>query len=291
MRVLHLDSGRDMRGGQWQALRLHRGLVERGHDSLLLAPEDSPLLAAALVEKLPADTIRPSRVRSRNFDLIHVHDARSHSVAALLARLPFVVSRRVAFPVKKSSASRWKYQRPRLFLAVSRHVAEELMRANVEESRIVVVYDGVPIPPEPAHGDAVLALDTSDSEKGTALAVQSAKLAGVELRLSSNLEADLPHARALLYLTKSEGLGSAILLGMAYGLTVIASRVGGIPELIDNGINGILVPNEPRAIAAALGRIDPTLGQAARQTVTQRFTVGHMIDATLAAYEKALAHD
>lgn len=28
MRILHLDSGREMRGGQWQALRLHRGLIQ-----------------------------------------------------------------------------------------------------------------------------------------------------------------------------------------------------------------------------------------------------------------------
>ena len=44
---------------------------------------------------------------------------------------------------------------------------------------------------------------------------------------------------------------------------MIASEVGGIPELIDDGVNGILVPNEPEAVAAAFGRIDPALGQAA----------------------------
>ena len=52
---------------------------------------------------------------------------------------------------------------------------------------------------------------------------------------------DLPHARAMIYLTQSEGLGSGILLAMAHGVTVIASNTGGIPEMIENGVNGILV--------------------------------------------------
>jgi glycosyltransferase involved in cell wall biosynthesis len=76
---------------------------------------------------------------------------------------------------------------------------------------------------------------------------------------------------------------------MAYGVTVIASNVGGIPELIQDGRNGILVDNEPSAIAAAFGRIDPALGEAARATVTERFTEERMVAATLMAYEKVLA--
>ena len=291
MKILHLDSGREMRGGQWQALRLHRGLIERGHDSLLLAREDSPLLAAAGRENLPCDRVRPLLVRANRFDIIHAHDSRSHSVAALLARVPFVVSRRVAFPVRKSASSRWKYARPQLFIAVSRHVAGELMHAGVGEDRIAVVYDGVPVPAEAAQGDAILAPQTPDPEKGMELARKAAKLAGVELRLSSDLEADLPHARALLYLTYSEGLGSGILLGMAHGVTVIASRVGGIPELIDDGVNGILVPNDAQAIAAAFSRIDPAFGCAARAKAQAQFTVDRMIDETLSAYKRALAHD
>jgi len=120
------------------------------------------------------------------------------------------------------------------------------------------------------------------------LAQEAARIAGIDLTLSSDLAADLPHARALLYLTHSEGLGSGILLAMAHGVTVIASRIGGIPELLEDGVNGILVPNEAEAVAAALGRIDPAFGCAARRTVIERFTEDHMIDSTLAAYQKVL---
>jgi hypothetical protein len=286
VRILHLDTGREMRGGQWQVLRLHRGLMEHGHDSCLLVRKGSPLLQHG------AEPLRPARLpqMSRRFDVVHAHDARSHTLGALLSWAPLVVSRRVAFPIRNSAASRWKYRKPHLFLAVSRFVAGELKRAGVDDERISVVYDGVPVPPEPALGESILVPDTDDPEKGRALAETAAGRIGLNLRRSSNLEADMPGAKALVYLSRSEGLGSGILLGMAYGLTVIASNVGGIPELIVDGVNGILVSNDEATVANALGRIDPALGHAAREAVTARFTVERMVRATIEAYSRVLAH-
>jgi len=291
MRILHLDSGREMRGGQWQVLSLHRGLIDDGYDSVLLAPERSPLLEAAGRADLPRDILRPLRLGllSRQFDLVHAHDARSHTLAALFSRAPFVVSRRVAFPIGRSAASRWKYRRAGLFLAVSRHVGMKLRDAGVEERRIEVVYDGVAVPAECAHGDAILVPHTLDPQKGMSLAQDAARCAGVRIEITSNLGEDLPRARALVYLTRSEGLGSGILLAMAHGVTVIASDTGGIPELIRNGENGILVKNDPAAVANAFARIDRALGLAGRATVIARFTEKHMIASTLSAYEKVLA--
>jgi len=279
-----------MRGGQWQALRLHRGLVERGHQSLLLAREGSPLLEAAREAGVPCDVLRPLRLGllSRSFDIVHAHDSRSHTLAAIFSRVPFVVSRRVAFPVRDSAISRWKYRRAALFLAVSRYVSLELRKAGVEERRIEVVYDGVAVPPEPASGDIILIPYTTDSQKGMALAQEAAQLAGARVEITRDLAADLPRARALVYLTRSEGLGSGILLAMAYGVTVIASDVGGISELLCDGQNGILVKNDPAAVAAAFARVDPALGRAARATVIERFTEEHMLTATLAAYKRVL---
>jgi hypothetical protein len=288
MRILHLDSGREMRGGQWQALRLHKGLIEAGHESLLLAREGSPLLSAAHAAGLPSESLRPLTFasRSRTFDLVHAHDARSHTLGALLSRAPLIVSRRVAFPVRDSAASRWKYRRPGLFLAVSRHISEQLRKAGIEERRIEVVYDGVSVPANPANGEAILIPWTHDPLKGMALAKEAAALAGIQVEITDDLDRDLPRARALVYLTRSEGLGSGILLAMAHGVSVIASNVGGIPELIRDGENGILVPNEVSAIAAAFQRIDPAIASAARATVIAHFSQQRMIDATIAAYRK-----
>jgi len=283
MKILHLDSGREMRGGQWQVLRLHRGLLEAGHESMLMARGGSPLMLAAKSAGLPCIPLRPFW---GSFDLVHAHDARSHTIGAIMSRCPLIVSRRVAFPVR----TRWKYRRPALFLAVSQFVALELCKAGVDENRVAVVYDGVPVPNEASCGEVVLIPETYDPAKGLALAEEGARLAGVVVQRSGNLSADLPRAGALLYITHSEGLGSGILLGMAHGVTVIASRVGGIPELIEDGKNGLLVQNEPNSIAEALGRIDPALGRAARATVIERFTEARMVAETIAAYQRVLAN-
>ena len=295
MRILHLDSGREMRGGQWQVLRLHQALIAAGHESLLLAREDGPLLRMAEQRSLPCQPLRVLRVahQSRRFDLVHAHDSRSHTWAALFSRVPLIVSRRVAFPIRTPAGSRWKYRRVSRFLAVSKFVAGELVAVGIDQNRIDIVYDGVEVPANPSTGETILTPYTLDPAKGLALAEEAAVLAGLPLVQSKNLEQDLPHCRALVYLTQSEGLGSGILLGMASGVAVIASRVGGIPELIEDGVTGILVQNEANLVATAMRRLDPAfcqkLGQAAREAVVNRFTVSHMANATLAAYRKVLA--
>ena len=64
---------------------------------------------------------------SRHVDLTHAHDAYSHTLAALMSAAPFVVSRRVGFPVAVR-LSRWKYGRARRFIAVSNYVKGVLDR-------------------------------------------------------------------------------------------------------------------------------------------------------------------
>ncbi|MDE3195123.1 MAG: glycosyltransferase family 4 protein, partial [Acidobacteriota bacterium] len=212
-------------------------------------------------------------------------DARGHTLCALLSRTPFVVSRRVAFPVRNSIGSRWKYRQPALFIAVSQFVRKQLLNACVEERRIEVIYDGVPVPDQPSAGDAILVF-----EKGVSIAQAAARQAGVAIRPVAHFSQDLSDARALVYLSESEGLASGILLGMAHGLAIIASDVGGIPEIVTDGVTGILIPNTEQALAAALKRIDPAMGKAARETVRVRYTVDRMVQLTIQAYSRVLKH-
>ncbi|NWG13900.1 MAG: glycosyltransferase [Acidobacteria bacterium] len=82
----------------------------------------------------------------------------------------------------------------------------------------------------------------------------------------------------------SEGLSSAILTAMACSLPVIATNVGGIPELVVDGLNGLLVPpKDPVALAQAIRSLadDPDrcfrMGQRGRERVEERFTLERKI--------------
>ena len=293
MRILHLDAGKEMRGGQWQALRLMEGLAAEGVESTLLARRGGPLLEAARARGLrvePWGLVR-TMLLARRHDLIHAHDARSHMLGVMARPGRLVVSRRVAFPVK----SRWKYRRAQRYLAVSEFVKSVLMAGGVPEEKIAVVYDGVPLL-EPAHGSSIVApANSGDPRKGALLAMAGASLAGVELKLSTHLERGLRDAAVFVYITHSEGLGSGALLAMSAGVPVVASNVGGLPEIIRHGENGLLVENTPPAIAAAVRELlgDPALarrmGEAARRTVMQNFTVDHMVRRTMEVYRQVLA--
>jgi glycosyltransferase involved in cell wall biosynthesis len=293
MRVLHLDAGREMRGGQWQVLRLIEGLAGAGVESTLLARPAAPLSAAARERGWRVEPLSFARAAllARKHDLVHAHDARTHTLAAIVHGAPLLVARRVAFPV----GSRWKYARARHYLAVSEFVKRVLIAGGVAEQKIAVVYDGVPLL-EPSAGNRVLALaNFDDPQKGAPLAMEAARLAGIDLLLTGNLERDLPQAAAFVYITRAEGLGSAALLAMSAAVPVIASRVGGLPEVVRHRETGLLVDNDPRAVAAAIGELAGDLalarrlGQNARRCVIENFTVDHMLRRTMEVYQEVLS--
>ena len=96
----------------------------------------------------------------------------------------------------------------------------------------------------------------------------------------------------------SEGLSSAILVAMASSLPVVATQVGGIPELVVDGETGLLVPaNDARQLAAALGQVLESqslrrrLGQAGRRRVEQEFMLQRKLDETEQLYLSLLASD
>lgn len=88
--------------------------------------------------------------------------------------------------------------------------------------------------------------------------------------------------------SRFEGMPLAVLEWMAAGKAIVASRVGGIPSIVEDGREGILVPpQDPAALAAAIARLldDPDerrrLGEAARRRQQQEFR----FDQTLATVE------
>jgi len=278
-----------MGGGQWQALRLMEGQCQAGQAVSLLAPSDSELFHQASQKDLAVARLSAREVYRARPELIHAHDARSHTLAALLNRAPLVVSRRVAFPIRKGLASRWKYGRAIHYIAVSNFVKRQLMAFGIPEQDITVIYDAVPLLPA-ASGDRIVA----PANKGGALLEEAGRLAGVSVERVGDLEAALPYARLFVYVTDCEGLGSAILLAMSASVPVAASATGGVPEIIEHERTGLLFSNTPRQIAEAMRRLleDRALAAGcaacARRKVEEEFSTPVMVARTLRVYEQVL---
>jgi glycosyltransferase involved in cell wall biosynthesis len=92
----------------------------------------------------------------------------------------------------------------------------------------------------------------------------------------------LDAADLLLHPSRMEGLPITLLEAMAAGVPIVATRVGGIPELVEDGVSGVLLdaPASPVAIAAAIVRVRADaevrgrLARVARDRFEERFSAG-----------------
>lgn len=247
MRILHRDRGRAWHGGQFQMKFLVEGLRAAGVDCGV----DSPLW------REPIDS----------FDLLHCHDGRSHT----FARKPFVVSRRVGFPVGTGWASRWKYARPEAFLAVSRYVADELMKVGVPAKKIHIVPDGVPL------------TRRADRRSGRVLLLSKNGMSIPGAVPVRRLEEDLLDCDVFVYLSDMEGLGSAAIRAQAAGVPVVATRAGGLPEAV---LFGRVIDSVDQA-AAAIETARSIEVDVAR--VEREFGIAAVVARTMAVYREVLA--
>jgi len=110
-----------------------------------------------------------------------------------------------------------------------------------------------------------------------------------------DVPAILARAQAACLCSSAEGLSNALMEAMASRLPVVATRVGGNPELIRDGDNGALVPyGDPDALAAALSGLLSApeqareMGQRGRRRVESELSMERMADGHGALYRRAL---
>lgn len=166
MRVLLVDLETEWRGGQNQALLLLKGLRARGHEAELVAAQGSALgeraaacgvrvhsVSRGFFRMLAAKKIR-GLLRVGRLDVVHANEAQAVTAVWLalwgrraLLRVPFVISRRVGYPIGKSSLAQARYRAAARIVANSKWVAEQAAASGAPREKISVVYEGAEIPP------------------------------------------------------------------------------------------------------------------------------------------------
>lgn len=167
MRVLLVDLETAWRGGQNQALLLLEGLRGRGHKVALVAANRSALGQRAAASGLRVHFVSrgifrfPAAFRVREllrkcpFDVVHANEAQAVTAVWLALRLPraplpvpFVISRRVGYPLGKSALAQARYRSASRIVANSRWVAGQASASCAPADKLDVVYEGAEIPPQ-----------------------------------------------------------------------------------------------------------------------------------------------
>jgi len=257
--------------------------------------------------------------------------ARIPLIAAGLARVPAIVATAhlhvtLPYPWQRLRARVAPVDR---YLAVSNYVARGLVDNGINPNRIAVIHHGIAatataISTRDRAEDAghtivtvgrlveqkghqvliealaalpdVLLLVAGDGPLRGALEAQAGRLGLADrVRFLGNVD-DVPSllARAEVFVLTSfnEGLPLAVLEALGAGLPVVATRVGGTPELVLTNVNGILVePGDAKGTAAAVRTLldDPNvaarLGQRGNELVREHFTVEKMVEGVVDAYD------
>lgn len=110
-----------------------------------------------------------------------------------------------------------------------------------------------------------------------------------------DLDRILPCLDVLAHPAFMEGLGVALLQAAACGVPIVGGRAGGIPEIVQPELNGLLIePGDVAGLAAALNRLldSPELrtrmGAAGLDWVARHFSIDAMVEGNLAVYQRLL---
>jgi glycosyltransferase involved in cell wall biosynthesis len=190
------------------------------------------------------------------------------------AQLPDIVAQRMSAPLVACVANMFAIKGQDWLIR-----ALPAIRAAVPEAVLVLVGDGESRP----------SLEQLVRETGVSDRV-------IFTGSIENPLAILERAEVVVLPSLSEGLPIALLEAMAIGRAVVASNVGGIPEVVKDGETGLLIPPaDAQALSAAIVRLlqdaplRTSLGERARAHVARHWSSQRMVDCTAAVYDEVLA--
>lgn len=357
---LHVDTGREWRGGQIQVMHTVLGLRALGERAALVAHPDGQLIRRMaegldLIPLAPTHEVdlsaawRLSRViKQLKPDIVHAHDPHAVAMAATALSIAsprgirFVAARRLELRMARNSFSRWKYGQVDCFIASSTAIRERLVHEGIPPRKIRVVNEGVDVerierlPPANVHAEFYL--PTHAPIVGNVAALIPHKGHQHLIDAAARVVKQVPDARFVivgagparetleqqvrhLHLERhvflagyrvdaielikgfdvfalssiTEGMGTPLVDAMAAGKAAAATAVGGIPEVVVEGVTGYLVPpRDPASLAVRIvellknSSLRDRMGHAALERARERFTVAKMVDGTAAVY-KSLA--
>lgn len=358
MKILHVDTGLEWRGGQQQVFYLNSELKKLGVENLLVCSTGGALAKKAALAGLRVmpmalsgewDLISAAKIskllKTEGFTHLHLHSSHAQAIglsAAFMARfLNVVVTRRVDFVPKNHFLNRWKYG-PGVarFIAISSVIEKILVNFGIPPERIRLVPSGVdPGKPKPGSGEAFRAelgiapdrplvgnIAALTGHKGQRYLVEAApavlkahpgavfvvagdgdlkgELTGLRDSLGlgqrfiftgfrKDVEAVMDALDIFVMPSHMEGLGTALIDAMAAGKPVVAARAGGMVDIVDDGVNGLLVePKNPEHLAQSIIRLlsDKTLAEniarEGRKKFLKSFTSSAMAEGNHAVYRE-----
>jgi alpha-maltose-1-phosphate synthase len=271
-------------------VRSHLRRLDAGTDVLHVYTHNAALLSAGLLRRVPSVVSLDATNEQNAFRLPQRHPTRFTKTALVPTKY---LERRV-------------YEAATLVIAKSEWAAASLRGYGVEADRLRIVPFGVHVPDGISSGSPdlprLLFVGRSMDRKGGWLVLDAwrnqfrdrATLTlvteepvpeepGLEVRRDirpgdGRLHELLLQTDLLVFPTRLDTFGYAALEAMAAGVPVVAFRTAAMPEIVDDGVTGVLAdPGDDDALSAAIGRLlgDPAsrqaMGAAARRRVLDRF--------------------
>lgn len=265
-------------------------------------------------------------IRSRKIDIIHTHLSKASilgGVIGKLARIPVVAT-------VHGMNSFHDYRFCSHLIAVSHAVRDHLIASGAMEKNITVVHNGVEPPADtrsshPYEGTHFVFVGRLEEEKGLAVFLKTLARftkekwhftivgtgsqehvlrsvvaeCAIDARVTFVGYSTTPgewFSRADIVVMPSlkEGFGIAAIEAFSYGIPVLASNAGGLPEIVTDGSNGyVFIANDPQSLYQTLAKVFLSdlrpLGDVALASFTQKFTSSVLTIRIMEEYERLIA--